>query len=184
MVKSQCFELGYIAKIHGLDGGVMAVLDVDQPERYRKLDALFIEQENQLVPYLVNKTSGQKGNQLILGLEGIDNGDKASTLKGCKLWLPEKALPKLEKDQYYFHELVGCIVEDKALGRLGEIREILDLPQQTLASMDWKGAEVLIPLHENILLKFDRQASVLYTMLPDGLLEVYTKTETEEDDAH
>jgi 16S rRNA processing protein RimM len=50
--------------------------------------------------------------------------------------------------------------------------------------MDWKGTEVLIPLHENILLKFDRQAAVLYTMLPDGLLEVYTKTETEEDDAH
>ena len=70
------------------------------------------------------------------------------------------------------------------MGRLGEIREILDLPQQTLASMDWKGSEVLIPLHENILLKFDRQAAVLYTMLPDGLLEVSTKTETEEDDAH
>jgi len=184
MVKSQCFELGYLGKVHGLDGSLVAVLDVDQPERYRSLDAVFVEQGSQLVPYLIKKVSGQKGSQLILSLEGVESEEQAKMLKGSRLWLPEQALPKLEKNQFYYHELIGCQVEDQQLGRLGKIREILDLPRQTLASMEWQGAEVLFPLHDQLIKRFDRENAVLHTILPDGLLDVYTKPETDEIHAH
>ena len=184
MDKRQCFELGYLGKVHGLDGSLMAVLDVDQPERYQKLDAVFVEQGNQLVPFLIRKTSGRKGSQLILSLEGVNTDDQAMKLRGCKLWLPEAALPKPGKDQFYYHELVGAQVEDEHYGKLGKVKEILDLPQQTLASMDWQGTEVLFPLHEQILLSFDRASAILKTSLPEGLLEVYTKPESDEIHAH
>lgn len=184
MNKSQCFELGYLGKVHGLDGSLMAVLDVDQPERYQKLDAVFVEQGNQLVPFLIRKTSGKKGSQLILSLEGVNTEEQAQKLRGCRLWLPEAALPKPGKDQFYYHELVGAEVEDEHYGKLGKVKEILDLPQQTLASMDWQGTEVLFPLHEQILRRFDRDAALLFTCLPEGLLEVYTKPESDEIHAH
>ena len=180
MEKSQCFELGYLGKVHGLDGSLVEVLDVDQPERYRKLDAVFLEQGNQMVPYLIRRVSGQKGSQLILSFEGVDSEEQAQKLKGSKLWLPEKALPKLSKDQYYYHELIDCEVEDEHYGRLGKIGEILDLPQQSLASMEWQGAEVLFPLHDQLILRFDREARVIFTRLPEGLLEVYTKPDSDE----
>ena len=184
MEKRQCFELGYLSKVHGLDGALTAVLDTDQPERYAELDALFLEQGTQLVPFLVEKVSGRKGKQLILHLEGIDSQEKANQLKGSKIWLPEQALPKLGKNQFYYHELVGAEVEDALHGKLGRISEVLDLPQQTLASMNWQGSEILFPLNDAFIRGFDREASVLLTNLPEGLIEVYLNPETEESHAH
>ena len=58
MERNQCFEFGYIGKVHGLDGSVVAFLDVDQPEQYRKIAALFVEQNSQLVPFIIRKISG------------------------------------------------------------------------------------------------------------------------------
>ena len=164
-----------------MDGSVVAFLDVDQPEQYRKIDALFVEQNSQLVPFIIRKISGFKGNQMIFSFEGIASEAQAQVLKGCKLFLPEKALPPLKEGQYYYHELVGCVVKDAVQGDLGSIREIIDMPHQTLAIMDWKGVEVLIPVHESIVLKLDRKGSVVYTQLPDGLLEVFTKPDTKEE---
>lgn len=183
MDKGQCFELGYMSKVHGLDGALTAVLDTDQPERYSRLDALFLEQGTQLVPFMVDKISGRKGNQLILHLEGVDSQEKATALKGCKIWLPEKALPALGKNQFYYHELIGAQVDDVHYGKLGSIREVLDLPQQTLASMEWQGSEILFPLNDAFIREFDRAAAMLRTNLPEGLLEVYLNPEAEENHA-
>jgi 16S rRNA processing protein RimM len=43
MQKSECFSLGKITKPHGLKGEVTIWLDVDVPENYIGLDALFLE---------------------------------------------------------------------------------------------------------------------------------------------
>jgi len=173
--KSQCFEVGYITKIHGLDGSVCAVFDVDSPSQFYGIDAIFLEIGPQLVPFGIQRISGQKGNQVIFSFEGIRTEAQAIPLKGCKLFLPEKAFPVLKDDQYYFHELVGCQVKDSNQGLLGTIQEIIDLPHQTLALMVWKGSEVLIPVHPSIVIQLLRKEKQVLTTLPDGLLEVYTE---------
>jgi len=179
--KNQCFEIGYISKIHGLDGSVCAFFDVDSPSQFYNLDAIFLEIGPQLVPFGIQRISGQKGNQVILSLDGIRSEAQSIPLKGCKLFLPEKAFPVLKDDQYYFHELVGCQVHDARLGVLGSVQEIVDLPHQTLALMVWKGYEVLIPVHPDIVIRVDRKAKEVLTCLPDGLLEVYTEPDLKVD---
>jgi 16S rRNA processing protein RimM len=177
MDKSQCFELGYIERSHGVDGAFVAVFDVDQPQRYHKIDALFIERGAQLVPYLVRHISTGKGNKFVISVEGVRSEVEAMALKGSVLYLPEAVLPKLKPDQFYFHELVGCKVEDAELGSLGTITEIFSLPNQTLMAMDWQGSEVLIPVHDDIVKRLDRTNKVVKTALPEGLLEVYLQPE-------
>lgn len=173
MDKSQCFELGYIERSHGLDGSVVAVFDVDQPSYYRKIDALFLEKSNQLVPYLVRQVMPMNGNRVVLRLEGVENDVQAQVLKGTSLYLPDSALPPLKADQFYFHELIGAQVEDLKSGKLGLVSAIYEYPQQTLVGMSWQGAEILIPLHDDIIQNFDRAQKRVVTNLPDGLLNVY-----------
>jgi 16S rRNA processing protein RimM len=173
MDKDHCFELGYILRAHGLDGGVVARFDVDEPARYLGMDAVFLEISTGLVPHLIRSVKPMAGQQVVLHLEGISNDTAAHALKGCRLFLPEQALPKLDDGQFYFHELVGVKVADLQVGPLGTIREILDFPQQTLALMDWKGSEVLIPVHPDITLRLDRKSGTLFTQLPEGLIDVY-----------
>jgi 16S rRNA processing protein RimM len=56
---------------------------------------------------------------------------------------------------------------------LGEILEIIEQPHQLLCRLDIKGKEVLIPLHEETLLKADHKKKQVIVELPDGLLEIY-----------
>lgn len=176
MDKSQCFELGYIERSHGLDGSVLAVFDVDQPSRYRKIDAIFLEKSSQLIPFLIKGIKPTSGNRMVIRLDGINDDTQAQSLKGSTLFLPESALPSLKSGQFYFHELVGASVEDKNLGKLGVISSIYEYPQQTIIGMEWQGSEVLIPMHDAIIQKFDRQSKTVKTELPDGLLDVYLQS--------
>lgn len=182
MDKNQCFELGYIERSHGLDGSVLAVFDADDSTRYLKSEAIFVERKNQLVPFLIKRISHAKGDRFIIHFEGINNDSAAQELKGSGLFLPETALPKLKADQYYYHELVGAQVVDHSLGQLGTIAEVYEFPHQTLLGMAWNDAEVLIPVHNDIVKRFDRAQNQLHTNLPEGLVEVYLQPA--EDQSH
>lgn len=180
MDKSQCFELGYIERSHGLDGSVVAVFDVDDASLYTRIDAVFLERSQQLVPFLVKGVSKLNGNHLVIKLEGVNSDIEAQNLKGSTLFLPDTVLPKLKPGQFFYHELVGATVNDSQLGTLGTISEVYEFPHQILVGMQWQGAEVLIPVHDSILRKFDRAKNSVETTLPEGLLDVYLQNSESE----
>jgi 16S rRNA processing protein RimM len=175
MTKNQCFELGYIERTHGYNGSVVARFDVDDPSKYQKIEALFVETESLFVPYLIQKITNTRQGQFVIQFQDVSTEEQAIKLKGSKLYLPENLLPSLKPGQYYFHELVGAKVVDEVEGELGIISEIFELPHQVLASMQWNESEVLIPVHENIVLSFDRKNATIKTRLPEGLMDVYLK---------
>jgi 16S rRNA processing protein RimM len=115
----------------------------------------------------------QFGNKVLAKFEDYNTIDEATALVGSALYLPLTALPELEEDQYYFHELVGYEVLDKTLGNIGEIKVIYDLQTQDLLGVDHKGKEVLIPIQDGIIEKVDKAAKKVYCQLPEGLLDIY-----------
>jgi 16S rRNA processing protein RimM len=173
MNKDNCFQLGYISKVHGLHGEVTAILDVDFPEDYQNLEHIFIEQKSRLVPLFLEHFALQFGNKVLAKFEDYNTIDEATALVGSALFLPLTALPELEEDQYYFHELVGYEVLDKTLGNIGEIKVIYDLQTQDLLGVDHKGKEVLIPIQDGIIEKVDKAAKKVFCQLPEGLLDIY-----------
>ena len=97
-----CYQLGYVIKPHGLKGDISIYIDADEPQAYRNLESVFIQQDNNLVPFFIAKIkiSGQKA---ILSLEESTTIESAQSLKGSALFLPLTALPELTDDQFYFH---------------------------------------------------------------------------------
>lgn len=182
MLKDQCFELGYIERPFGYEGALLAHFDVDNPAFYLKFKTFFLEINGQLIPFTAEKLALQKGKQVILKFATLADEESAKKLKGVRLYLPETCLPVLDKG-YYFHELVHCHVVDEKNGMLGVVKEIIDLPNHTLASMELDGKEVLFPIHDQILVRFDREKKEVHTRLPDGLLDIYLTPQLEEDHA-
>lgn len=173
MNKDQCFQIGRIAKVHGLRGEVNVVLDVDYPEDYEGLEHLFIEQKGRLVPFFLEHFVTQPGNRALAKFEELDSIESVESLVGSEAYLPLTELPQLEDDQYYFHELVGFEVIDETLGLIGPIQIIYDLETQDLLGVIHQGKECLIPIQDGIIIKVDKAAKKVFCQLPDGLLDIY-----------
>jgi 16S rRNA processing protein RimM len=172
MAKTEYFELGYLAKPHGLKGGFHIFMDVDDPYDYEELDAVFVQQGNEMVPYFIEDLQ-IRDNLNLITLEGIGTLDAAKELVGSKLFLPVSMLPKLKDDQFYYHEIIDYQISDQVLGNLGLVKEVYSTGAQDVIIMIYQGIEVLIPLTDEIVPKVDKLNKVIFTRLPDGLLDVY-----------
>jgi len=183
MLKRDCFELGVIQKLHGIEGLMVALLDVDDANKYKKLESVFVELKSQLVPYLVKSIKVQ-GKHIHLRLDEIDTVEKATVLRGAKLFLPVEKLPELKNpNKFYYHEIIGFTVVDKNLGTLGLVDDVYGMTHQDLIAMDYNGAEVLIPILDNIVLTVDRKLKHINVNLPEGLIDIYISSDTLPDDA-
>ena len=58
MTKNECFNLGYISRRVGNHGELAFILDVDTPARYQKLESVFVDLNNSLVPFFIKKSNG------------------------------------------------------------------------------------------------------------------------------
>ena len=79
-----CFQLGYVIKAHGLKGEVSVLLETDQPQAYQKLESVFVEQQQRLIPFSINHLRIQ-GDKAVIKLDGINHVDSAVELKNHKL---------------------------------------------------------------------------------------------------
>lgn len=173
MNKEQCFQVGRIAKVHGLRGEVNVVLDVDFPEDYEGLEHLFLEQKGRLVPFFLEHFVIQPGGRALAKFEELDTIEQVESLVGSEAFLPVAELPELDEDQYYYHELIGFEVIDETKGLIGPVQIIYDLETQDLLGVTHQGKEVLIPIQDGIIQKVDKAAKKVYCQLPEGLLEIY-----------
>lgn len=173
MNKDQCFQVGRIAKVHGLRGEVNVVLDVDYPEDYEGLEHLFLEQKGRLAPFFLEHFVIQPGGKALAKFEDLNSLEQVESLVGSEVFLPLAELPELKEDQYYYHELIGFEVFDETKGLIGPVQIIYDLETQDLLGVTHQGKEVLIPIQDGIIQKVDKAAKKVYCQLPEGLLDIY-----------
>ncbi len=166
-----CYQLGYVQKTHGLQGGVSLFIDADLPETYKNLESVLLNQSGQLVPFFISELS-IRGNSAIAKFEDIASIEDAKNLTGLELWLPLDRLPPLKADQYYYHELPGFAVIDGDQ-TIGSVANVHQMPNCDLLAVDYRGTEILIPIQEEIILKVNKTNKEIHVKLPEGLIDVY-----------
>lgn len=182
MNKESCFELGYIEKGHGLEGAVLITLDVDDPSEYKDLESVFVDINNKLIPFFVEEFFFQNKNKAVIYFEDLTDRDSADKLKGHKLYLPLEALPKLEGDKFYFHEIIGYQIYDVNIGLLGNIEMVYEAGHQNLIAVIYEDVEILIPIADEILTEIDKKNKKITVKVPEGLIDVYLNAEDSEEE--
>jgi 16S rRNA processing protein RimM len=179
-----CFLLGLITKPHGYKGDVVLFVDADEPIQYRELDSIWVQEESGLVPYFFDSLRPH-GDRFVAHLEGVDTEAAAQRLAGSKVFLPEKFLPALADDAFYFHEAIGWTLFDALTKKtVGKIVRVQDHGAYPILEVDAEGLEVLVPLPDHMLMKVDRERGVLEIELPEGLLDVYLNPSEEDVDGN
>ncbi len=166
------FEFGYFAKTHGHQGALRAKYTGDFPDNYKNLESVFIEENEQPVPFFI-QTLSWKGDHILINLQGIESKEAAERFIGKKILLPEDLLPELEEGDYFLHELIGLIVIDKDYGELGRVTAYFDQTPQTMIQIDYKGKDLLIPMVDEFILELDIEEGLIQTKLPGGYLDSF-----------
>jgi 16S rRNA processing protein RimM len=173
MDKKDFYFLGKIIKTSGYNGSLVFFFDVDDVAYYQNLEAVFVELNNQLVPFAIENLQYKTGNTFYVQIEDINSFDQAKMLVGCELYLPLKFLPELKGNQFYFHEVIGFIVSDKQHGKIGIITGIMDQTSQPVFVIKNQEQEIMIPASDEIIVKVDRKNKCIEVNAPEGLIEIY-----------
>ena len=173
MRKEDCFYLGKIVRKHSFKGEVVIKLDTDEPELYENMESVFVLHGTNLIPFFIEKSLLQKGNQLRTKFEGVDSESDADGILKSGVYLPLTMLPKLTGNQFYFHEVIGFQLEDVNFGIVGEIVGINDKTAQPLFEVDKDGVEIFIPMIDHFIKKIDRENNKVIVETPEGLIDLY-----------
>ena len=172
MKKEDCFYLGRIVKKYSFKGEVVLKMDTDEPDIYENLDTVFLDLGDKLLPFFIESSLLQKGNQLRIRFEDIHTEADADTILKKDVYLPLDLLPKLTGDQFYFHEIIGFKLEDINFGVVGKIISINDKTAQDLFVVERDGKEILIPMIDDFIKKIDRKNKKVIVETPEGLIEM------------
>jgi 16S rRNA processing protein RimM len=177
MDKQDFYYLGKITRLFGYKGELIFFFDVDDITEYQGLDAVFIDVNGALVPYIIKSIKLHKGNTAIVRLEDVDDVESANRMLNMDLYLPLSTLPELEGNNFYYHEIIGYEVFDTTEGRVGVVASVNDQTAQALLVINDGDREILFPVVDDLIDRLDRKKKELYVRFPDGLLDLYKENE-------
>ena len=171
-MKNEYYYLGHITKPFGIKWQLCCYFDTDEPEKYANLEAVFIDLDDEKLPYLIEDIQYRGANTFVIKFADVDE-DEAKGLVKAELYLPLSELPPLTGNKFYFHEVIGFKVIDEEKGAVGTCQDFIDISHHPIMQIDHDGVEVLIPAIDEIFKKVDRENKTIYIQAPEGLIDVY-----------
>lgn len=172
--KSDMLAIGRIHKPHGVKGELKMQIEEDFIPDMDYLTVLFLEVKGQPVPYFVEEIRGA-GAQLIK-LEDVHTKEAAQPLAGATIYVRKSDLQWDEEDiaawEAGYEGYEGYTLYGEVEGIVGVITQIIELPQQDLAIVNYQEREVMIPLHDDLVTDIDDEAQTLTLQLPAGILDL------------
>ena len=163
--------LGKIVKVSGYEGAVAIRLEKFFTENIPEMESVFLEIEGRPVPFLISGIEYGGADNLKLTFEGYNSAERISEFVGCRVFLGEKQSPGSTDNEV--NALEGYIVVDKDDNAAGTITGLISNNGQWLLEIESSaGRNLLIPLHEDLIININRKKKILKMDIPDGLLEI------------
>ena len=151
-----------IVKSFGTDGGLLLSSNVDL-ETLDFKEPVFITFDGLQVPFFILDYT-PKGGKAVVHLNDVHNSEDAEEMSGRTIY----ADVELEEDEDL--DFTGWVIVDRGR-RIGTCTGLEDIPGNPCLEvcLEPDGSSVLIPLHEDFIVKIDEDSRTLSLILPDGL---------------
>ena len=163
--------LGRITKLHGFEGSVSVKLEKEFIGKIPDMESVFLEIEGKPVPFFISESQYRGGDILRLKFSDYESVERVSAFSGCRVFLTEgERVDMMQDDQ---PDLSGFEVRLPDKSVTGTIADVIQNPEQWLLKVKTKeGQEILIPLHEDLILRIDKRKKIIYMDLPEGLTDI------------
>jgi len=162
-------RIGSVLKSNGKDGELLMSFTAVSPEEIDLREPVYIEDDGIPVPYFFESFQKRGNSRALVRLTGVKNLTDADELA----LRPVFADYFEDDDEDSFFE--GWTLIDQDGRTVGTISGREDIPGNLCLSVeiadgDSAGEEVLVPLHEDLIIGADKSTRTLQLTVPDGLL--------------
>jgi 16S rRNA processing protein RimM len=163
--------LGRITKTSGFDGAVAVRLENRFIENIPQMESVFLEIEGKPVPFFISGLEYSGADILKLSFEGYDSNEKIREFVGCRIFIASDIYNgNLKEDT---KTLIGYKVYTSEEQLLGSISEILPNNGQWLINVtSITKKDILIPFHEDLIVRLDKRKKVIIMSIPEGLIGI------------
>lgn len=177
MIKEEdIIEIGKFQRTHALKGELNALLDIEE-DYLTEGHPVIVEIDGIYVPFYAESVRPKGATTYLIKLQGVDSVEQATGLVNKLIYgLREDMLGYFdveEDDVALPGDLSGYGVIDEVHGFLGKLQRIDDTTINTLMIVD-EGpfGEIYIPFNEDFIVDIDNNDKEIYTVLPEGLLDM------------
>lgn len=177
MIKEEeVYQIGTLTRTHGVRGEVAFQFTDDVWDRV-EADYLFLRLDGLLVPFFLEEWRFRSDSLALLKFEDINTADAASALVGAAVLFPKALTPKEvdEEDLTWQHFTGFEVFRLPATGEdeycLGTVTAVFDNTANVLLEVTTPdGHDILIPAHEDFILRADHRERRIYVSVPEELL--------------
>lgn len=147
--------IGKISGVYGVKGWVKVHSDTEPREGITQYNPWYLQQRGEWQEVRV-EAGRRQAKTVIAKLEGCDDRDAAMMLIGAEIAIRSDQLRELNKDEYYWRDLIGLRVTNKEGVELGTVQRLMETgANDVLVVKGQRGdsKEHLIPwtLHQAVL---------------------------------
>ena len=147
--------LGRISGLYGIRGAVKVFSYTEERDGILAHPLWYVGFARR--PYSV-LSGGLQAGAVIAQLQGVDDREGARALIGQEIAVPASALPPLPQGEYYWRDLIGMQVFNRAAVLLGQVKDLLETgANDVLVVQDVEGAESLIPWTAEVQVDSERR---------------------------
>lgn len=159
--------VGEVSKPHGIHGELKVYPITDNPERFKKLEKLFLKTKEGTRLFPIRHVRVQ-GNEVFLTLEGIETREEAEKYRGAAVKIDRADVLPLQEGWYYF-ELEGLnVYEGDAF--LGVLTQVVETGANDVYLVRGERGEICVPALKSVVKKVDIPGRRMDVELPPGLL--------------
>jgi 16S rRNA processing protein RimM len=165
-------QIGSIVKTHGVRGEV--IIETIIPDLFKNVEEpVFVEIDGLQVPFFIDQIKFFKNNRFRIKFDWINSEKNAANFINGTISLPSnsKLIETIDINENY-ELLNGFKVYDKTFGFIGKVISIIENTNNPLMEISYNNSEILIPIHENIILEINEKDKIITVETPNGLINL------------
>ena len=150
--------LGELIKPHGIKGEIKVKFFNDKSRSLGDKQAVFLEdKKNNLYKYKIEKViySFHKDRVKFFEINSIVDAER---LRGFVINVERSELPDLDKNQYYFIDLIKYKIIDISSTFYGYVDDVLHMPANDVLVISLDNKEHLIPMIDDVILNINHKS--------------------------
>ncbi|MFM2225111.1 MAG: hypothetical protein RJA07_1313 [Bacteroidota bacterium] len=169
--KIEWVKAGKMGAAHKLSGEIK--LHFDTTITPLKLKSVLIGKTPETaLPFIIINIKNFTNHTLIVELDEIKTREAAAKLSGIAVWMKETDIEKSET--IVDEKVISYKIIDLNLGEIGLVKDVYQMPSQTILVFDYKSFEIMMPCNDESIVKIYHRKKEIEINIPEGLIEVYS----------